>query len=688
MKIYSPDSPLVRRTVPPIVEVRKDWADEWHPAPDLEPTEWAIQAAAEGISHCAFRRRYGYVKDTFETALATRSPRNLHRWWVRLRLASDQGLDTVFVGRFQASTRIIHSSDVYRSGVQTWTAYGPLRLLEKIAVSRSYWRVPEEELPGRVVELGWLPPMNDRDRRGDPVGNRYDDAEADGTYTYGGDETWTHRQYAEYLLARFVDESATGGPAWTLTGQPDLLEDLHQVINWGDTTTAAGILRGLINHQHGLDFFVRYREKADEDDDDETDGFEVVVFSLLPKDYEFQTRTLARNPNRVIIQVGDEPEVDCQLERSSDHEYGRLRVFGQRIVVCCTLWGEDAEVQAGLVDAADAEDFAGHASLVPRWSTDLLNEYLDGTGNVFHDAYEHDLARQRDHLRPVFRLFGAPNYWDLNAGQAAPFLDEVTNVDYEQTADYQRHTRTTLDWLPLYEGIDYSTYPETDNNPDGHHPDLLPPAAWIYDPYLQRYAPVEDLGLSLHIAQTEWGIWIDAKPAHALALNHWPGGSQPTSLDPVWDYDDLIATIAFRTDQRVEWVLEIDDHHASDGTLDVFVPEAEFWYLCPETVLGVKTDDDQDSQLITTGPLGGVRILRDDSPRLAEVALATLARYHSSRNKAVVTIRGYWPWSSLLGQILSAVEDQGDAQEVAAAITSVSWLANPPRTIIRTGYAL
>ena len=703
--IYSPDAPFPRRTIPPIVEVRKDWGDDWQLRPDLEWIDAAAATAAEGGDQATIRRRYGRVKDPYEADLATREPINLDRWWVRVRLANDEGLADLFVGRVQAETRTIHASDDYRSGSQLWTVAGPLRLLDKISISRSYWHVPEQLPPHPEMELGWLPPMNDRDQRGDPGGNRADDPQDpdDGIYFYGGDETWNHKQYAEYLLAQFVDESDDSGPAWTLAGEPDLLEELEQVLDFGDSTTAGEALRELIRHDRGLDWLVRYRAKADEEDDDETDGFEVVVFSLMPTDYTFRDVTLAKNPNRVILQVGDEPDIECTLERSQAHDYGRVRVLGQRLVVCCTLWGKNAIVRGGLVDDdTEAQLRAEYESLVPKWTDDLEDLYVDGTGDADHEAYEHDLARENDHLAPVYQLYGAPEFWTMHDGIAAPLLDDDNELDLTWTitrsgfvpsgggADYQRHTRETLDWLPLYDGFDYAENPATDENPDGHHPDLLAPAAWMFDPYLQKYAAVEDLGFSLSVSRSDWGIAINASPAHILALNHFTAPADyPTLIDPVYDYDDLIATIALRTDQRLAITVEIDDHAASDGTLDILVPDAEWWYLAPDTVLGVKPDEKNAAQLITSGnQIEDPQVLRDDTDRLAEVMVSTIARYHASRNRASITIRGYWPWSALLGQILAGVEDEGDVQEVAAAITSISWTANPPRTLIKTGYAL
>lgn len=86
------------------------------------------------------------------------------------------------------------------------------------------------------------------------------------------------------------------------------------------------------------------------------------------------------------------------------------------------------------------------------------------------------------------------------------------------------------------------------------------------------------------------------------------------------------------------------------------------------------------------------RVLRNDASRLAFVMAGAISRYLIQRARASITIAGLKPWGNLIGQILTSLEQAGDAQQVSAPITSVEWTAgqndDPGTTVIGTGFAL
>ena len=147
-----------------------------------------------------------------------------------------------------------------------------------------------------------------------------------------------------------------------------------------------------------------------------------------------------------------------------------------------------------------------------------------------------------------------------------------------------------------------------------------------------------------------------------------------------------MATIAFRTDKRLFVEAEIPGAAPSDGVYEVAVPGAEYWFVAPDTAIG--PDPSDPTALETIGPLE----LRNDADRLALVMAGTIARYYNTRCRAAITVQGCLPWTGLLGQILTVVEEGGAAHQIQAPITSAEWFwpdgpDQAPQTILRTGYA-
>jgi len=178
---------------------------------------------------------------------------------------------------------------------------------------------------------------------------------------------------------------------------------------------------------------------------------------------------------------------------------------------------------------------------------------------------------------------------------------------------------------------------------------------------------------------------LGGKKNHILADGHW-AGANATNFVPLWDYDNMVATLAIRTDQRLALEFSLPDAMPSGGVMDIVVKDAEYWYLAPHTVVGV----DNEGHLQTTGddPIE----LRNDRDRLLFVMAGALSRYYASRSRAAITINGLVPWPLLVGQILTVVEDGGSAQQMAAPITSVEWSVPEgehatPTTKISAGFA-
>jgi len=736
---------------PMVLSLKKAWGDDWEIRPDATITRGGVHTAGHDLDSVEFTYRYGKARSPHEDVteeIETREAVDLAGYWVKLELATEHGLTTEFIGKVESPSRIPHGRSDYPAGVQAWVAYGPLQILRKIEISQSCWYTDSE-----FRTLGWVPAMNGRDQYNMVTGNRTAEKYPDenGVYVYGGTSTWTRRQYLDYVLSMFVDEGGTTGPAWTIRGQVDALDDLSDVVTFGVGDSAADVIRKLISTREGFDYFIFPNEDAG--------GFELCVFALLGDDQSWGGVTLPKNPISFDLKPCEHKDLQLRIVQSGDHEYGAIRVVGRRIVTCCSLRGVGArivgtlttrtdddtgqltldanhgleegdtinlswldepvstgertsmtvtsvdgaavDVDGGAGDALPAQDTAvyarasGATSTAPgKWSEAIEAEYKAGTGDSDDLAEDHDKARKSERFRPVYQVFGAPLDWDWQMGLARVELDANGEILPLSTPDYQCQIRKTLNFLPMFEGIDYSTTPPTNNNLDGHGADYRNAEGWIFDQTNQRYVPLEEAGITISASGQDWGVLLSASPNHLLGLNHFDadllGDAAFSAHAPLYDYEDLILTIALETDQRFAMIWTKPGAVPSDGVKVVSVPDAELWYLAPDTMVGTTVAGTPQHS-----PSDGLA-LRNDKTALALAMAGAIARYCSPRGKAELRFKGFLAWGHIRGQILgNIIEGPATAQVITpmqSAVTSVEWVmseGNPPEamTIIRTGYA-
>ena len=205
------------------------------------------------------------------------------------------------------------------------------------------------------------------------------------------------------------------------------------------------------------------------------------------------------------------------------------------------------------------------------------------------------------------------------------------------------------------------------------------------------YVLAEEVGIGVSASGSDWGVLLSAKPNHILAKNHFEDANL-TAVQPKYDHEETIATIAVETDKRLMIQADVSDSWGpSDGVLDIEVPDAEMWYLAANTVVGTRID----KLALVPGLLetsGEAKFLRNDAPRLQFVLAGAIARYQLQRYKCEVVIQGLRPWTGLLGQILTVIE-QGGTHTINTPITSIEWQVpdtegEAPVTTIRAGFAL
>ncbi len=650
----------VRAVTPPLVEMREHWADPWAYLPNVHLVGASADTAGQDLGKCTIRTRYGKTKDLHESNITTTLPFDYLRWWVRVSLVESSGTVIVWIGRISSERRTVHGTGSTPSGIQDWIALEPLQILRKINVSQAqYFRNGQSRL------LGWVPDMNGRDERGMLVGNRSDGL-AGNTFVYGDDNVWTHFEYAEYVLDSFVDEGGSSGPSWALSGATDLLDKLKTQMSFGVSMSVADMLRRLIPRSVGLDYKIVPT----------ADGFAVHIFSLFAQPVGFENQTLTANPHHVVVRAKDQNDMlRINLVRTTDHQYDRLRVVGKRAVCCATLRATKAALPGTV------------ASLIGKWPTALQTLYnVPGVGKgPTSDGELNDKARRADQFSTVYQLFGAPVDWDHNNNSAAPTISPSGELLPASSTEYQNAVRRTLSWTPLRADYDYTVNPPIKlATLVDYEPEFLPLAVWLLETSGPPFRVLADqAGMHVGAVGNDWGFALSARPNHLLALNHFAGADQ-SETDPFYDFEDIVATLAFETDQRLTLEYKIPADVPSGGALVIEDAEAELWYIAPQTVVGVSLKGE-----LLTSPAGENIILRTDAQRLAFVMAGAIARYHNTRARAEITLQGLEPWSQLLGTILTVVETGGDTHRIEGVITSVEWHreAGDWMTTIRTGFA-
>ncbi len=720
-------APSVTATPPsvvaPIVQIKENWQSLWQNAPDLLATSVSTASAGQDLSRLVFHRRYGFAKDTYEPAISLRTEKSLLDQWIRVRTlnAGATDLQTVFLGRISGddASKFASSSDL--AGVQQWVAYGPAQILRKRFVGKSYHNRFKQTFDN-LEEIGWVPPLNEPNKS--EVGNRSSFTSSvpslpspTNVFMYGGTELWNYRQYVEYLLTMFLDESANTvpGPKWFLTGQAEILEDLYTPIRWGTTQTISQMLRKLIPLDRGIDYTVRIvgPRTPSQGPDIPEEGFEIFVYATSPFEHSFAGVFLPKNPNDVVLQAGNANDLSPspRVVVSHDRKFKRIRILGKRIVVCCSNWAAYAPGKARVPeDTPGVPSYSGSSpasfpTLVDKWGDAIETEYKEGSVNSDDEA-DHDEYRRQDKFRDVYCSLGAPALWDMESSLVVPHVDnegllveddpDTEDMD-ESLAPYQLSLRRTLSWIPLKEGEDWTDIASEPLTPgrrgrqtdvDDHQADYLPPIAWLFEPAAYSYVESTQLGVGVRPKRNDWGVLLRAAPNHIMGQNHF-GNEGETALKtakwPRYDWQELIVTLAFEADQRYTMEWSHADATDKDGILEIAV-DAEMHYLAPNTVVASPYPD-SPSGVVLSGDDG--RVIRADRELMGLTMAGAISRYGWGRDRATVAVKGLLPWHDLVGQMLNRIDQTGSSFNVNGVISGVTWdmaLNGSPSTIIKAGY--
>ena len=670
-----------------IVQVKRRWTDTWKTVQHISYMGHSEETAPASTS-ITLMWHWGQVKYEDQSTFAITNPQDIALWFVRVALVVESDALSVVPttvpivhGVISPSThQILGDGTVQTGGDQELIAYGLEYLLDMVTLDQSYALPVGGSAP---VAIDAMPDINAKQGGGytATIGNRssakYDGpygADLGQSYVFAQDgAAWTLENYVEYLLVNFPP----GGPVHgdvpiALSGQTAALADItlpQTAQRWG---TSGGTLRSalndLISAGRGLGYTMRVTDVTDPDTGDVTGtALGVHVFSTSANAINVAGATLPANAQRVTFDPStrsDAPQVSITLDPTAD--YDRLIVRGQNLLTCFSLSFDDA-------------------TLVKGWIEDDETTYLAADTPT----------RSNDTLEHVYRRYMAPENWNFIAKYGYEWSSGVSfnNVNNANPGINKDGVVTPLLRGPIRNwGLKFERYiPLPRAASRSTQPELVEPLVWLKDThnrYYQADVPPDDAdlpGCSIRPASTGLAFELLTDPAHLLALNH-VGENDTFDQAPAVDYETMVATLAVRTDQRlqVDWQINQSASTTRPGrTRIIEVPHAQAWYITPGTVFGLA----ENSLLRHPGGL-----VRDDSLILRSIASIAMAWYKTPRAKAQIVFGGLsldYPLGAMIDAVVTALNSQAINSVVTrreVSITSDDLGVEYFQTIITTGF--
>ncbi|MBN1126918.1 MAG: hypothetical protein JXA82_18090 [Sedimentisphaerales bacterium] len=629
------------------------WQNAWSLNRYIIPLQCSL-AASPGVGTAKFQIPYGSgFWEDYTAMLDGEDIAGLSRAYIQITVAEEDNplssTSTVWwtgiipAEQFKLMGQRVKGGFVVKTADQVIQAFGLETLLDT-RLDTAWVR------QGTVVRIDSLPAFNRKLRSGGIVGNRsstrhrFDDSlEVFYTHVFGTEDTWTNWDILEYLIEHYQIPRILCGPRFGLTVRNEVreaLEDIVDAYNFEGMTLRQAINQ-LVSRARGFAWAVDWTIA---DDADGKGG--LFIWSLLDEDLTIGDYSIPAHAfsDRTTLQLWDEKSyIDVDITHDTREVYDKIIVRGAMIKSVGT-WsmsdlqtGWTAAEQTAFEDAA--EGTTGYSSLT------------DDEKKVINDKY-----RSTDRFQRVFTTFVVPDDWDwtLDGQIVAPRFDPKTGdwrFQEPLKANYWNVGKRFLPLLPFKEGWDYSGSDAVNRNPAGTEADYRRMFALLKDDS-GRYGYAEklpDRAATVRTLQDQLGVEVRFRPSYLLAKNHF-SGAQPASLEPEYDYDDLLVTAMIETDQylQLEHTLVETD---VEKTLVISVPDAELWIVTPGTVADVDAEGNPVEYLST-------QEIRDDRDTLRSILAAAVAWYGKRRNKLSVSVKRLEAVVHL-GQMIESVNVSG-----------------------------
>lgn len=645
---------LLNQTRRWVVKTKAQWGEPWQVSEYLVPVR-CIHSVGPSNSSAEFALAVGTLKREDRQAFADELMRDLLGRYVLIEARPDNGAAyPVWVGIILEDQLALKGVTANRteSGDQGILAFGLEVLLDRRPITTGViWQ------DSQVRRIGVAPVHNERHQLGlAPLGNRSTDKHPvqdqrlggyDEAYTFSNEgQTWSALEILEYLIAHHPPP----GPAFRLDGQHADLANLFPTIDLRHRTIRQA-LDSLVDRRRGYGWCIRVNAY------NLAEPVAVHVFSVFGRSLEIGGGSWSANRDQVLIDFDEDLTVDSlDRVRDRDKRYDRVVVRGRPILSCFT------------VSPADGTLFEG-------WT---------GSEETAFQAAEAE-HRNEERFARVYRFFRIPPEWNwmasTGAGGSDPFylanprvtlggsiIQDPANQGASTQPPVWMHARSLEQYLPIFETA----------GADGAEPRPIKPMIFVPvdDLYYRLDDMPDDLGVpsaGLSIPRREFGFVVQARPPELLSLNHFAAG------DGSLDWEEMIVTVAARTDQCIEARVNITAEYATGRDLVIDVPDAETWIILPGTVIGVQAGALLRYQSDTW-------VLRDDSQRLRNIANVAYEWYRVDRAVMRLKLRNADPIARV-GQYLIDSGPVSRSRPLETIVSRVTLDLDRRTQTIDTGWA-
>jgi len=646
-----------------IVETKVEWEGAWTQQPRLECLR-ARTCVAPERSEAVFKWLYGSIAYPTHDFTGV-APLEIGDYYVRVSFDGEEWIGVIA----QEAFNIFANLEADPTGLEPIVAYGLDQTLDG------------DPLTEAVVDLGggsrdkvdFLPTFNVRHSKGGTLLGNRSGSKIDGAYTFGGTDVWSVKDILEALLAHYHYPS---DPPFVLGGLASDLDQIYPVVDLYGLTIRQAVEK-LIDRRRGYSWrIIAGSGGIGNNTLSIVSQFKTTVNVGEAAPYE---AAFAPNPTQASIDARTSEWIEsCVVRREYASECDEVRVEGARIKSVFSVAGGNNTLAAGwhadhetayLAGASGAADYAGLA----------LSE----------QAYRNGLVRADDRFDRVFRFFRVELASEYKAGPGTTLYRMNPPTDYRGellagSAEMLAIDHPLLPTTVLEEGIDYTDSELPQTLPTGGQSRFRKPFVLVKDDqdryhYADQLSDVGIPNARVEMADREMGVLVEFRPAHLLARNHWTG-AEPDEWEPVFDYEDVIATICMETDERLVVVETAAVSQAEWWRrILITIPDAELWFVARDTVVGV----DEDGALEVTPQEFE---LRNDADRLRVIAKLA-AQWYGTPHRAIDLVenrvRNIAEPGSLILNVLG-----GDALtlECNSLVTLQQWDFENGKTVLQSGW--
>jgi len=652
------------------VWVKAAWADQWTLVRYMMPIMCA-ETISPIVPKAELAYFYGMQKREDKNAFAQERPHNYLNHYVRIQsISSVYTIQNAWHGIIVDHGEEIEGTKYDPSGIERYTAYGLEHLLDRTPITGAYcWQ------NSAVIDIGATPDFNMRSKHGRRLLGNRSTAEHGDVYVFSREgAVWNYRQIAEYLLEKFGPEEVT----FKITGQLDQLAHIEQTFSY-EGLTLKQALDKLIDRRRGLAWRCQISQAG---------NIEIVVFSITGEDTGYGHVSLVPNGQPFDINIGaDIRKRDVMFTRSASTMFNKIIIRGQNAKTCFSLSFNDLNIEEGWV-AADETAYKA----------------------------ESDLDRAKDEYERVYRFFRAPRDWDWKAGygngenkSAVSFgFDDSGNIIYSGSPEEGKARPSDIEAKPSWmfaKGFERFLPLKKETTKEEQEPEYLEPFVICKDPeHGDIYFFINKMdkemarpSANVRMVDREMAVLADFNPApHIFALNHmqWDDNDPHSKYRPEYDYKTMIATVFMETDHPIQVVENIKKAPRTEATktLVITIPDAEFWYIAPGTIIGLR----EDGYVNRYRPSGtelpgepnemvGWYILRDDRDRLREI-MALAKVWYSKERAAVKVVDRRIGHFGICGKFVRNIRSGVQPKIVNTIISSVQWNFVEGTTTIETAF--